>query len=54
VVDSGELVSGRQWRVVRGGRRWKDFGVDGERKGKFGGKLGGTKMRKWGYELVLV
>lgn len=31
-----------------GGRRWEDFGVDREREGKFGGKLGKTKMRKMG------
>jgi hypothetical protein len=46
----GDLVDGRsigdgerRWRVVRGGRRWEDFGVDGEREGKFGGKLGEQK-----------
>jgi hypothetical protein len=34
---------GRRWRVVCGGRRWEDFGVDGEREGKFRGKLGKQK-----------
>jgi len=43
-----ERRSSERWREVRGGRRWEDFGVDGEREGKFGGKLGETKMRKMG------
>jgi hypothetical protein len=34
-----ERWSSERWRVVRGGRRWEDFGVDGEREGEFGGKL---------------
>jgi hypothetical protein len=29
-----ERRSSERWRVVRGGRRWEDFGVDGE-----GGKI---------------
>jgi hypothetical protein len=43
-------VAGRAWWSMVG-RKW----VDGEREGKFGGKLGlGTGMRKWATALVLV
>jgi len=44
---AGSCKTGRRNRkddgAPNGGRRWEDFGVDGEREGKFGGK---TKMRK--------
>lgn len=33
---------------MRGGRRWEDFGVDGEREGKFGGSSE-NKNEKMGY-----
>jgi hypothetical protein len=48
MVEDGErrwrlVRGGRRWRVVRGGQRWEDFGVDGEKEGKFGGKVGEQK-----------
>jgi hypothetical protein len=39
MAEDGE----RRWRVVRGGQRWEDFGVEGEREAKFGGKFGEQK-----------